>query len=48
MIIVTGLAVLALFAIAAILVEPTEANRDHRQQYDPRNDLPIWTLLGRH
>lgn len=48
MIIVIGLAILALLALAAILVDPTEGGWEHRRQYDPRNDLPIWFLLGRH
>jgi hypothetical protein len=47
MIFVTGLAILALFALLAILVEPAEGSDEQRHQFDPRNDLPIWALLGR-
>jgi hypothetical protein len=47
MIIVTGLAALALFSILAILLAPADHERADRHQYDPLNDLPIWALLGR-
>jgi hypothetical protein len=46
MIFVIGLIVLALI-IAARLVEPDEANQDRPLPRDPRDDLPIWALLGR-
>jgi hypothetical protein len=47
MIIVTGLAILVLFAVAAILVKPNDGNLERRLPRDPIDDLPIWALLGR-
>ncbi|MEA2538362.1 MAG: hypothetical protein QOF11_2596 [Chloroflexota bacterium] len=44
MIIVIGLAIIASFAIVAILIDPSEG---YQAPHDPRNDLPIWAFLGR-
>ncbi len=44
MIFVIGLALIASFAIAAILSDPTDGYQEPR---DPRNELPLWALLGR-
>ena len=44
MIIVIGLAIVALFDIAAILIDPAEG---YQEPHDPRNDLPLWAFLGR-
>jgi hypothetical protein len=44
MVIVIGLAIIASFAIAAILVDPTDGYQEPR---DPRAELPLWALLGR-
>jgi hypothetical protein len=43
MLLVIGLAVIATFAIVAILIDPSEDQTPH----DPRNDLPLWALLAR-
>lgn len=44
MFIVIGLAVIASFAILAILIDP---NDGYKAPHDPRIDLPIWALLAR-
>lgn len=44
MVIVFGLAVILIFAVLAILVEP---DRGDRKVHDPRTNLPIWALIGR-
>ncbi len=44
MLIVFGLAVISIFAVLAILVEPDKGDR---KAGDPRNNLPIWALIGR-
>lgn len=44
MLLVIGLAVVALVAIAAILIDPSEG---YMQPHDPSKDLPIWAFLGR-
>jgi hypothetical protein len=44
MIIVLGLAAIFVFAVLAILVEPDKGDR---KAHDPRNNLPIWALIGR-
>lgn len=44
MIIMIGLAAIASFAILAILTDPSDG---YEANHDPRNDLPIWALIGR-
>jgi len=44
MAIVFGLILIAAFAAVAILVDPADP-RD--EDFDPRNNLPFWTALGR-
>jgi hypothetical protein len=44
MLLVIGLGVIALFAIAAILIDPSAG---YQEPHDPHNDLPIWAVLGR-
>lgn len=44
MLLVIGLVVIASFAIAAILIDPSEG---YQAPHDPRSDLPIWAFLGR-
>jgi hypothetical protein len=44
MLLVIGLAVIALFAILAVVTDPGDG---YQANHDPRNDLPIWALIGR-
>lgn len=44
MLLVIGLAAIATFAIVAILIDPSEG---YQAPHDPRNNLPLWALLGR-
>lgn len=44
MLLVIGLAVIAAFAIIAVLIDPIEG---YQAPHDPRNDLPIWAYLRR-
>lgn len=44
MLLVIGLAIIVVFSVVAILIDP----EDHsRTSYDPRTDLPFWTFLGK-
>jgi len=47
MIILTGLAAFALFALLAILVAPAAERPVDRRPYHPIDELPTWALLGR-
>ena len=44
MLLVIGLAIIAAFAVVAILIDPEDRSQ---ASYDPRSDLPFWTFLGR-
>ena len=44
MIIVFGLALIAAFAVVAILIDPADPREE---PYEPRNKLPYWAALGR-
>ncbi len=44
MVIVTGLGVLAIFAILALLCEPWDARTG---SLDPRDNASIWMFIGR-
>ena len=46
MIIVIGLIILGV-VIASLLVRPDEVSQERPLPRDPRDDLPIWALLGR-
>lgn len=44
MLLVIGLAIIASFAIVAMLMDPSEG---YEAPHDPLADLPIWSFLGR-
>ena len=44
MLFVIGLAIIVVFSVVAILIDPED---QPRSSYDPRTDLPFWSFLGK-
>lgn len=44
MLLVIGLALIIVFAVIAILVDPEDRSK---ASYDPRSDLPFWAFMGK-